>query len=118
MGKYVVTIDTDSSPDREAGLQKVVEDYNISIEIPPDSELPPETSTPLTVTQYLQREFDRVIDSYAKAYLDGRSNVLAVKFSKADPTLRTSVEDLLSAIPAKSVEPEPVKLTSVTLTSK
>lgn len=95
MPKYVVTIDTDSSPDREAGLQKVVEDYNLSTELPPE-----------TPGQYLQRVLDIAVDSYTAAYLASRGSVLAVKFAKADPTTRASVEDLLAAIPAESLQPQ------------
>lgn len=102
MAIYRIVINTDNSPDREAGLQKVVEDYNVSIEIPPDSELPPETSTPLTVEQYLQRVLDIAVDSYSQAALKARGETLSKKFAQADDATRASVEGLLDSFPEAS----------------
>lgn len=102
MPKYLIEINTDGSPDREEGVRKVTDDYNAALQpiTPPltDPPTPPEPVVPLTVEQYLQRVLDIAVDSYAQSALKAQTNIIAVKFEKADPTKRQEVLDSLSAI--------------------
>jgi len=113
MPEYRVIINTDNLPDHEAGLQKVVSDYNDSIAIPPEPDpqnpIPPEQGTPLTAEQYLQRALEIVVQSYADQFVAEKAAAVFVKFSKADAAVRTTVEDALASVPVGSFQPQPLE---------
>lgn len=89
MPKYSLLVDTDTDSDLEAGVQKVTADYNL-IRADADPEL--------TAEQYLQRVMDIAVASYSKGALKEQTNIIAIKFEKADAAKRTEVIDALAGI--------------------
>lgn len=95
MAKYSIVIDTDGDPDDDAGLQKVVADYNLAAAA---AEQPT-----LTIEEYLTFSFAAVIKSYANSFRESEGKIISVKFGKADSITRNVVKAALADI---AVEPD------------
>lgn len=116
MPDYSININTDAG-DREAGLQQAVTLYNAAVadrNIPivasnaelEEGEDPQPLEPELDGKQYLQKNFDAVIDSYAANVVSKTLEELKDNFSRADQAARDQVVQLLAqfqpaALPAE-----------------
>lgn len=96
MPDYSININTDSG-DREAGLQQAVTLYNLAVAAR-NASLPEGADLELTLDgeQYLQKNFDAVIDSYAAHVVSKTLDDLKDNFSRADQAARDQVVQLLA----------------------
>lgn len=101
MPDYSININTDEN-DREAGLQYVVAQSNEAIAAR-NAQLPEgeEPEPLLDVKQYLQKNLDAAVDSYASHAVKAKTADLGEKFERADQATRDQVETILAQFQPK-----------------
>lgn len=110
MPDYSININTDAG-DREAGLQQVVANYNATVQarnaaLPEGAEAEPL----LDGKQYLQLNFDAVVESYATQVVSKAFEDLKDNFSRADQATRDEAVILLAQFQPIAAEAASLKV--------